>query len=640
MGRPHQPAEQARYERLVTFVTPLHMKQLEELAMEHHGTLSSFFHRIIFNHLKDHSTKPLALKELMMQKIRNIALVMLSGMVALSVQAKDIVHDAEYYILEAQNGKVWAVEDGKLDKKIAELKEKYGRPPNLIHYMWDDQPVMSFGDPMYQQIRGYETPQLNKLADEGMLFSRMYTEPGCTPSRSASLTGQLAIRTGTWEIGFPIEYTGLAAENVTMAEVLSKAGYATGFFGKLHLGDTEESYPHNQGYDEAFWAIYNQVTSLYNNIGEGANAIIGLKDDLLADNPYHRDDTFIQGDAFVFYLEGKKGELANEWRNGSQELKDYKDFDLVARERALNFIKASAEAEKPFFVSWWPLWISFIADPQKKTLQRGMVGEDYQRIIEPDIEALRKTLDELGIAENTLIIAMADNGPMTHNPPAGAGLGEGMFRGGKGDFTEGGVRVPAAALWPGVIEPGQVVGDMIHQVDLFTTFARLAGATKYIPTDRIIDGIDQTELLMKGDTHGRRDYNFIYQGPALAATTKDHYKMHWVSKDPSQANSGITAVYDLYNDHREVNPVVVGGFHMKEPFKRMRARHELWKEKYPDRHHKRAPSYTGIANARPATKAISEPPAALKELPFDVNEFIEKLDDLPWTGDDNSGPGN
>ena len=116
--------------------------------------------------------------------------------------------------------------------------------------------------------------------------------------------------------------------------------------------------------------------------------------------------------------------------------------------------------------------------------------------------------------------------------------------------------------------------------------------------------------------------------------------MHWVSKDPSQANSGITAVYDLYNDHREVNPVVVGGFHMKEPFKRMRARHELWKEKYPDRHHKRAPSYTGIANARPATKAISEPPAALKELPFDVNEFIEKLDDLPRTGDDNSGPGN
>ena len=102
--------------------------------------------------------------------------------------AKDVIHDAEYYILEAQNGKVWEVEDGDLDKKLAELKKKYGTPPNIIHYMWDDQPVMSFGDPIYQKIRGYETPQLNKLAEEGLLFSRMVTEPGCTPSRAAVLT--------------------------------------------------------------------------------------------------------------------------------------------------------------------------------------------------------------------------------------------------------------------------------------------------------------------------------------------------------------------------------------------------------------------------------------------------------------------
>ncbi len=283
--------------------------------------------------------------------------------------------------------------------------------------------------------------------------------------------------------------------------------------------------------------------------------------------------------------------------------------------------------------------MSFIGEPKKVTLQRGMVGEEYQRVIEPDIEALRKTLKELGIAENTPIVAMADNGPMTHNPPPGAGLGEGIFRGGKGDFTEGGVRVCAAALWPGVIEPGQVVGDMIHEVDLFTTFARLAGATQYIPTDRVVDGIDQTALLIKGDTYGRRDYNFIYQGPDLAATVKDHYKIHWTSNDPSQAKSGLTAVYDLYNDQREVNPIVVGGFHMKEPFKRMRARHELWKEKYPDRHHKRAPAYTGIANARPETIEISQPPAALKKLPYDVLQFIEQLDDLPYDAASDPGPG-
>ena len=553
--------------------------------------------------------------------------------------AADIVHDAEYYILEAQNGKAWAVEDGKLDEKLAELRKKFKTPPNIIHYMWDDQPVGSFGDRVTQQIRGFKTPHLNKLAAEGMLFSRMCTEPGCTPSRAASLTGQMAIRTGTWEIGFPIEYTGLAAENVTMAEVLSKAGYATAFYGKLHLGDTEESYMHNQGFDEAFWAIYNQITSLYNNMGEGANAIIGMKEELLAENPYRRDRTFNQEKAFVFYLEGKKGEQAKEWRDGAKELQDYKDFDIEARARALSFIKRNAEAKKPFYVAWWPQWMTFIPEPKKTTLQRGLAGEDYARVIEPDIAALRATLDELGIAENTLIVAMADNGPMTHNPPQGAGLGEGPFRGGKGDYTEGGVRVCAAALWPGMIEPGQVAGDIIHQTDLFTTFARLAGATQFIPTDRIIDGIDQTAMLINGDTHGRRDYNFIYTGPILAATVKDHYKMHWVSKDPSQAAAGITAVYDLYNDHREVNPIVVGGFHMKEPFKRMRARHELWKEKYPDRHHKRTPSYTGISNARPETIAISKPPEALKNLPFPMLEFIEKLDDLPYDGGDTSSPG-
>ncbi|TWT81245.1 Arylsulfatase precursor [Planctomycetes bacterium CA13] len=553
--------------------------------------------------------------------------------------AGKIVHDSEYYILEAQNGKVWELENGELDMKLAELRQKFGTPPNIIHYMWDDQPPMSFGDPIYQKMRGYDTPNLNQLAKDGMILARMCTEPGCTPSRAAMMTGQLAIRTGHYEIGFPVEYTGLAAENVTLAEVLSKVGYATGFYGKLHLGDIEESYPHNQGYDEAFWGVYNQIVSLYNNQGEAANAIIGMKEELLAKNPYQRDRNFIQDESFVFYLEGTKGEDAKEWRDGSQEIQDYRDFDGECRERALAFIRSNAEAKKPFMVSWWPFMFSFIPEPQKTTLQRGMVGEDYNRVVERDIEQLRQTLEELGIAENTLIIAMADNGPMTHHPPPGAGLGEGLFRGGKGDFLEGGVRVCAAALWPGMIQPGQVAGDMIHETDLFTTFARLAGATEHVPTDRIIDGIDQTALLLKGDTHGRRDYNFIYQGPDLAATVKDQYKIHWTSDDPGQAKSGLTAVYDLYNDHREINAMVVGAFHMKEPFKRMRARHELWKQKYPDREHRHGPAYTGISNARPATLSLSKPPADLKSLPFDPLEFIEYLDDLPFDAASEPGPG-
>jgi len=137
--------------------------------------------------------------------------LILFGCWSAAAVAADIVHDAEYYILEAQNGKVWEVEDGKLDAKLAELRKKYGQPPNIVHFMWDDQPFGAVGIPGYQDIRGYKTPQLNAMAAQGMLFTRMYTEPSCTPTRAAVLTGQHARRTGVYQVGFGIEYRGMAA---------------------------------------------------------------------------------------------------------------------------------------------------------------------------------------------------------------------------------------------------------------------------------------------------------------------------------------------------------------------------------------------------------------------------------------------
>ena len=181
---------------------------------------------------------------------------------ALAKEPSKIVHDAEYYILEAQNGKKWAVEDKELDKKLAELKKKYGTPPNIIHIMWDDTAYGDIGIPAIQKVRGLNTPRMNTMAEEGILFTRMYTEVGCTPSRAASATGRLAIRSGMYNIGMLLEMHGMRGEEVTIAEVLSQAGYATAFHGKWHLGDIEESYPHNQGFDEAFFTGYNQILSL------------------------------------------------------------------------------------------------------------------------------------------------------------------------------------------------------------------------------------------------------------------------------------------------------------------------------------------------------------------------------------------
>ena len=150
-------------------------------------------------------------------------------------QGSEIVHDAEYYILEAQNGERWAAEDAALDKRLAELRAKHGTPPNIIHVMWDDTSFGDVGIPAINQIRGFETPNMNRMAAEGIMFTRMYTEVGCTPSRAAVLTGRHAVRSGMYVIGFPIEYSGMRAEEVTTAETLSDAGYATAFFGKLHL---------------------------------------------------------------------------------------------------------------------------------------------------------------------------------------------------------------------------------------------------------------------------------------------------------------------------------------------------------------------------------------------------------------------
>jgi arylsulfatase len=263
----------------------------------------------------------------------------------------------------------------------------------------------------------------------------------------------------------------------------------------------------------------------------------------------------------------------------------------------------------------------------KRTTARSIYPEAMQFNVDAFVGQVMNELKELGIADNTLLVVMADNGPMAHNPPPGLGMVETIFRGGKGDFLEGGVRVPAFASWPGVIEPNQLVGDIIHEVDLYTTMARLAGATKGIPTDRIIDGIDQTALLLNGDTSGRRDYVFIYQGPNLGATVKGDWKRHWISGDPGDASGIAAAYYHLPTDTREKNPMMVNVFHIQESFNRMRKRHAIWKEKYPDAHVVSGAPFTGISNARPETREWSKPPVEMKNLPFDPTDYMDY--DLP-----------
>ena len=538
--------------------------------------------------------------------------------------AKEIVHDAEHYVLKAQHGTEWAKEDKAIQKKIADLKKKHGRPPNIIHIMWDDTAVGELGVPQNQMNRGFKTPNINKFAAEGQYYSRMYTEPSCTPSRAAFQTGRFAVRSGMYNVSFPYEYGGMSEKETTIAEVLSDAGYATAFYGKGHLGDIEESYMTNMGYDEAFWAPYNQVPSLYVARGQlGAMLPTSVMPELYPEDPYEIDKGW-RPDGFVWMLEGTKNGTVREWGTPPNE-KDYYAIEGEAQKRAINFIKKSVKAGKPFFISYQPVVGSFLGSAPgdaKETLAADLLHEFFANF-DRWLPTLLQTLKDQGVEENTLVILMADNGPMTHNGPPG--MVETLYRGGKGDAWEGAVRVPFLVRWPGVIWPNQTVGDMVHITDLYTTFATLAGATDHIPTDRIIDGVNQTSLLFNGDTHGRRDYVNIYTGNILAAQVKGRFKRRWIGELPGLSGA---AFYDLYNDPRETQPKMLPGFATKPMFDLMKDRHNVWIKQYPHRKHARGLPLTGLENPRPAVQKAGKFRMNMEDLPFDPKDLLKH--DLPY----------
>ena len=561
---------------------------------------------------------------------KNLSHLLIASITLLASAAfgKDIIQDAEHYVLAAQHGDRWAAEDEAINAKLAALEAKHGTRPNIIHIMWDDTAVGEVGIPEIQKVRGFETPNINRMADDGINFMRMYTEPACTPTRAAFQTGRYAVRSGMHTVSFPVEYSGIDADEVTIAEVLSEAGYMTGFFGKWHLGDTEPSYAHNQGYDETFFTPYNQVPSMWLPQMEVANVITGMYPELAGEDIYSLDESW-QPRAHVWFLEGTKDGTTSEW-GPPPSMTNFWDGIAESEQRTLAFIDKAIDSGKPFFVAHHPILTSFAPDPRstkKETANKNTLAEALVRF-DRFLGELQQHLVDKGIAENTLVIVMADNGPFTHFGPRG--MVETLYTGGKGDFTEGGVRVPALATWPGVIEGDQIVGDILHVSDLFTTFAHLGGATKYIPRDRVIDGVDQSSLFLNGDGFSRRDYVMIYQGPVLAAAIKGRFKRDWKNATPGLA---LNEFYDLYSDPREQNGEMIEQFHTKSMFNRQRQRHDMWIKKYPNRPDATpGPALQNIENVRPETRKLSEWPVDPKKLPFKPRDVYKQ--ELPFTESD------
>lgn len=540
-----------------------------------------------------------------------IAASVIAATASSTLLAKDIVHDAEYTIIEAQNGKAWAADDKTIDKKLADIRKKNGgKPPNIVYILLDDVGFGELGMDELSVIRGYKTPNMSALAKEGLSMQRMYTEPSCTPTRVAMMTGRYPIRTGLTEAKTTLSGEGLAAEEVTIAEILRDAGYNTSHIGKWHMGEIEQAFANNQGFMHSEFPIHQQAQlALMGMDSIDADIIRGVDmgreqqsftlDKQFAFNPAHMVIGVEERDGKLYEVNIKAGE---NWTQAK-----YRAMNELYQKHALEQLRSLAKQDKPFYLNYWPMLpINFVQE-HKAEFQTLNGGTMAASIVEADkwVGQILDEVEKLGIAENTVIVVMGDNGPFM--PYAGVtGQSDRIYRGGKGEHLEGGVRVNAWMKWKGVIEAGSSAEDIMHVSDLYTTFARLGNATDGIPRDRVIDGIDQTGVLLLGETHGRRDYLHIYEGTELKSVVKNKYKMHVA---PPGSNPILSAqFFDLYRDPRESRPMdsIKIGPWAGGQFAGMLMRHMALKQQYPDRHPTHGMPYEGIENLRPETIEMVE----------------------------------
>ena len=536
--------------------------------------------------------------------------IVLAMVAATPSLAEDIAQDTEYYILEAQNGEKWAADDKVVDQKLAEFREKNGgKSPNILYILVDDIGFGDMGIPELNAIRGYKTPNINKFSDESMRFARMYTEPSCTPTRVAFMTGRQPHRNGMGDTAVDIAGFGLADKEVTLAEVLSEVGYNTVHIGKWHMGDIKEAWPNHQGFDYATFPIHQQgQLTIFNDDAADEEVVIGIgknnyDDKFTLDNWFRPDASHM-----ATVVEGNRGEMVREVHMEPGERwtqKKYNEMNDRFQSQTLEQLNILAKQDEPFFLQYWP--VIPLSNPRttvdKFTTPNGGTYVESMKQLDGWIGEILDEMDKLGVADNTIVVVMGDNGHFTKYSP-GSGFTPMIFRGGKTYTTEGGVRVDAFARWPGMIEEDAIVGDIVHIADLFTSLARFGGATDHIPTDRVIDGVDQTALMLEGETHGRRDHVFIYSGNSLKAVVKEQYKLNV----PAPGENAIVAnFYDLFRDTREEWPMSteIGAWGGQE-FVRIIQRHKMRMVQYPDEPAAVGVPYEGIENLRPETKAAVE----------------------------------
>jgi arylsulfatase A-like enzyme len=371
-----------------------------------------------------------------------------------------------------------------------------GKKPNILILFGDD---IGMWNTSYwsRGMMGYRTPNIDRVANEGVAFTDYYAQQSCTAGRAAFITGQNPVRTGLTKVGMPGATVGLQAEDPTIAELLKPLGYATGQFGKNHLGDRDEYLPTVHGFDEFFGNLYH---------------LNAEEEPELPDYP--KDPAFRKkfGPRGVLHCtsDGKGGQKVVD--TGPLSIKRMETIDEEITDRAIAWMEKQAKADQPFF-----LWYNSTAMHFRTHLadkNRGKSGQDdySDRMVTHDeqIGQILAKLDELGIADNTFVMYATDNGPENDTWPDGANT---PFRSQKDTNWEGGWRVPAFIRWPGKIKPGMVLNGIVSHQDMLPTLLSMAGDPEV------------TEKLLKGMKVGDKTFKVHIDGydmvPYLTGQVKE-----------------------------------------------------------------------------------------------------------------------
>jgi arylsulfatase len=374
-------------------------------------------------------------------------------------------------------------------------KQQQHQKPNIL-VVWGDDIGQSNISAYTMGLVGYRTPNIDRIANEGMIFTDYYGEQSCTAGRSSFITGQSVFRTGLSKVGLPGAELGLREEDPTIAAMLKPLGYVTGQFGKNHLGDRDEHLPTNHGFDEFFGNLYH-----LNAEEEPEN------------EDYPRDMVLENGKTFLQQF-GPRG-VIHSWANpdGTQRIEDtgpltkkrMETVDDETSDAAIRFIREAHAAGKPFFV-WWNGTRMHFRTHVKDEL-RGISGQDEYAdgMVEHDmhIGKFLALLDELGIADNTIVFYSTDNGPHYNTWPDAAAT---PFRGEKNTNWEGGWRVPSMVRWPEHIKAGAVSNEIMHHMDWLPTFVAAAGGPDI--KHQLLTGVDAGGRHYKVHLDG---YNFLPQ---------------------------------------------------------------------------------------------------------------------------------